>query len=491
MASLSLLLNGALVAQSSPINMPAGRIAFSSDGNLHDSDDWGATAFSLAMLHYAGLSDRFVHYDYNNHLGKSHKSWEVIMDDAAKGGALRFGLDTSCVFNDQYQKEDAIANFVKEASKSTKKNPLWFICAGPMHMAYEMIAATPEENRPYIYTISHGTWNEVHVHGECQKTWKDMKLDFATVQYFDIVDQNKSNGEDDFQSHISLWSWLKDSDNPNWQWLYGMDDTHWVDDMEHWKSNTKETFDISDAGMTYWLITGGPMGGNDKGGWKEVKALFENPQTNFESKKVYKPKAYNANAWKSHVLEIEAESTKSDLAEWLVIKEGDSNYVADASGEKHIEFLGNTEQSGDPNSPLEYTFKVKEDGNYRLLMLSSKRLEGARGDMCNDVWVKMSGDFQSACKLSKTDMEDYLKYFQDGSTKTPEMSWNWAVRSEKGSHKFHKLIYTLKKGETYTLTIAGRSKRFSVDYILFYNTDNAQAVQSVESIVFPKGLLDR
>ncbi len=70
----------------------------------------------------------------------------------------------------------------------------------------------------------------------------------------------------------------------------------------------------------------------------------------------------------------------------------------------------------------------------------------------------MSGDFQSATNLDVSIMKDYLKYFQDGSVKTPEKSWHWGWRAEKGVHKFFKLIYQLKKGEKYTLTIAGRSQ---------------------------------
>ncbi len=462
------------VAQISEIKMPNGRIAFSSDGNLHDSDDWGATAFSLAFLHYAGLEDRFVHYDYNNHLGKSRESWEKIMDDAAKGGAKRFGLDVSKVFNDQIEKEAAIANFVKEAKKSSKNNPLWFICAGPMQMPYDLIAATPENKRQYIYAISHSKWNEEHSHGESEKTWADMKKDFPTVTYYDIIDQNKSNGEDDFQSHIKNWEWLKNSSNENWKWLYNIDDTYQVDKLERWKSNTEKHFDISDAGITYWLITGGPNGGNDKAGWKEVKALFENNSIEDTT-----PTPLIKLTSSDYVI-IEAESTKSHLQEWQLIKMGDTNYVNNASGWAQIEFIGNTPSAGEPSSPLEYTFTAPKDGNFRLLMMTSKRLEGDRGDWCNDAFVKITGDFTSATNLSKGELENYMKYFQEGSTKTPELEWHWGVRAEKGRHEFFNLIYSLKKGAQYTLTLAGRSQRFSVDYLVLYNTDKFSLTDAKE-----------
>ena len=459
-------------AQKSKINMPKGRIAFSSDGNLHDSDDWGATAFSLALLHYADLEKRFVHYDYNNHLGDSRESWEKMMDEAAKGGAKRFGLDVSKVFNDQTEKEAAIANFVKEAKKSSKNNPLWFICAGPMQMAYNLIEATPENKRQFIYAISHSTWNEDHTDGENEKTWADMKKDFPSVTYYDIIDQNNANGEDDFKSHINNWQWLKNSSNKNWQWLYNIDDTYQVDELENWDSNTEKHFDISDTGITYWLITGGPDNGNEKGGWKEVKALFENKPIEMTNP------TPEVKLTSNDFIFIEAENTTSDLQEWNVLKKGDALYTEKASGFAHIEFTGNMANTGEPNSPLEYTFVAPKDGNFRLLMMSSKRLEGAQGDWCNDGFVKMKGDFTSETNLSKAELEDYIKYFQEGSTNTPELEWHWGQRAEKGTHTFFNLIYGLKKGEEYTLTLAGRSKRFSVDYLVFYDSDKLSLIDA-------------
>lgn len=171
---------------------------------------------------------------------------------------------------------------------------------------------------------------------------------------------------------------------------------------------------------------------------------------------------------KSIVL-IEAESSKSKLGEWILIKKGDENYVEAASGKAHLEFSGNNPSNGEPNSPLEYDFKVRANGNYRLLMLSSKRLEGVRGDLCNDVWVKMTGDFKTATNLTVDELKDYLKFFQEGSVKTPEKSWHWSNRAEKGKHVFFDLVYKLKKEETYTITVAGRSQRFSFDYMVLYN----------------------
>lgn len=460
----ALFIGSTLYAQKSEINMPNGRIAFSSDGNLHDSDDWGATAFSMAFLQYADLEKRFVHYDYNNHQGKSREAWEQIMDDAAKGGAARFGLDVSKVFDGQTEKEAAMRNFLKEANKSSKKNPLWFICAGPMHMPYTLLKAVPAEKRQFIYAISHSKWNNEHIHDAFTKTWADMKTDFPEMTFYDIADQNKSNGEDDFHSHIKNWFWLRDSSNENWQWLYNIDDVDQVDKLERWKSDAEKAYDISDAGMTYWLITGGPNGGNEKAGWREAKALLENKPKEKGSTPAIKIQAED-------YIFIEAENTTSPLGEWKRITMGDANYIDNASGFAQLEFQGNNPDKGAPNSPLSYVFTAPKDGNFRLLMMTSKRLEGVRGDMCNDAFVKMNGNFTSATNLPTEELQEYIKYFQEGSTKTPELAWHWSQRAERGRHEFFNLIYHLKKGETYTISLAGRSQRFSVDYLVLYDAD--------------------
>jgi hypothetical protein len=171
---------------------------------------------------------------------------------------------------------------------------------------------------------------------------------------------------------------------------------------------------------------------------------------------------------KSIVL-IEAESTRSELGEWVLLKKGNENYVEGASGNAHLEFSGNNPSKGEPGSPLEYHFEAPADGNFRFIMLSSKRLEGVRGDLCNDVWVKMAGDFETATSLGLNELRGYIKFFQEGSVKTPEKSWHWSYRAEKGKKEFFNLAYQLKKGQNYKITVAGRSQRFSFDYLVLYD----------------------
>ncbi|MGD8499479.1 MAG: hypothetical protein PVJ86_02465, partial [Phycisphaerales bacterium] len=48
-----------------------GRIAFSSDGNYNDEDDWGAFPVAVAILDAFDVVDRLVHVDYCNILAKN------------------------------------------------------------------------------------------------------------------------------------------------------------------------------------------------------------------------------------------------------------------------------------------------------------------------------------------------------------------------------------------------------------------------------------
>ena len=45
-----------------------GRIAFSSDENYNDEDDWGAFPTAMAILDAFGLTEKLVHVDYCNTL---------------------------------------------------------------------------------------------------------------------------------------------------------------------------------------------------------------------------------------------------------------------------------------------------------------------------------------------------------------------------------------------------------------------------------------
>lgn len=177
---------------------------------------------------------------------------------------------------------------------------------------------------------------------------------------------------------------------------------------------------------------------------------------------------------------IEAEETKSDLQKWQLVKEGDQNHIERASGGTYLEFMGNKPITGKPNSPLIYQFTAPKTGDFQLMLMSSKRLEGVKSDWCNDAFVKLSGNYKTGSKLSKKALQKDIKILQDGNEKTPELQWHWASTAEKDRHVYNKFIYKLIKGEKYTITLSGRSKRFSVDYIILYDANKYNSKKAKE-----------
>ncbi|WP_435414344.1 hypothetical protein [Polaribacter aestuariivivens] len=166
----------------------------------------------------------------------------------------------------------------------------------------------------------------------------------------------------------------------------------------------------------------------------------------------------------------EAEQTNSDLQKWNVVKRENQHFVKGASEGAYLEFMGNKPITGKPNSPLEYKFIAPKTGNFKLMLMTSKRLEGVKSDWCNDAFVKLSGNFESASKLTTETLKKNIKILQDGNDETAELEWHWASTAEKDRHVYNDFVYQLKKGEKYTLTLSGRSMRFSVDYIVLYDT---------------------
>lgn len=253
---------------SAQVNFPGGRIALSHDGNLHDHDDYGAIAMALAMLDAADLNNKVVHVDFANHMGCNNGTMENEMIESALGAAQRFGFDQSVFFNDQRQINAATNNFAAAINASSANDPLWILAAGPMETVWRGIKAAETNKRQFVKVISHGQWNDDHNHCQSNHTWRIMKTDFEDdgVSFIKIKDQNSSNGENDLNTPKNKWFWLKDSSNPDWKWLYSRND--------------KDTFDVSDAGMTYWLISGGPNGGCENCGWLETKGLLERETDN-------------------------------------------------------------------------------------------------------------------------------------------------------------------------------------------------------------------
>jgi hypothetical protein len=300
--------NSVQAAAVSPlIDFPGGRVAVSHDGNQHDLDEYAAMPMNLALFWAAGLSSKIVHLDHSNHLGDNVATRNQKMRDLAAGSSTRFDIPASRIFDDQTQLSAAIANFKAEAEKSTASDPLWLIAAGPMEVPWRMINAVGQAYRQHIKVISHSTWNENHADTtQMTHTWDDIKQ--MGVVTYDIADQNSSGpGTDDWRSALSNWYWLRDSTYEPYRWIYQ-------------QKFSSTVFDASDAGMGFWLLSGGPNGGNQNSGWREAKDVLEAALVN-DTTPPAAPTGLTATAVSTSQINLDwADSTAPDLSHYNVYR---------------------------------------------------------------------------------------------------------------------------------------------------------------------------
>ena len=171
---------------------------------------------------------------------------------------------------------------------------------------------------------------------------------------------------------------------------------------------------------------------------------------------------------KKGVVVFEAESTDSSLRRWEKKRDVDGY-----TGECHLEFTGNKPESGPPDSPLQYKFRITKAGKYQLTIRARKRLESKRTDISNDCFVALDGDFSAGGEAPLSVLRKDTKMFGGNAD-----GWGW-TRMLDEKHKKYPAIYNLKAGEIYELTISGRSKNFNIDRILLtHESTNLRKVQN-------------
>ena len=98
------------------------------------------------------------------------------------------------------------------------------------------------------------------------------------------------------------------------------------------------------------------------------------------------------------------------------------------------------------------------------MLRARKRLEDQAPDKCNDCYIKLSGDFQSANAYPLTILKTNEKFYGGAAN-----GWGWAEKMDVHDYAHQYADYILTAGNTYTLTLSGRSQRFNIDYILLYH----------------------
>jgi CubicO group peptidase (beta-lactamase class C family) len=224
-----------------------GRIAYSADGNHNDPDDWIASPVTLAILAEADLKDRLVHFDYNCILGLTRPEWERTHAQSVLGAAERYGFDTSLFLDCRRQLDAAVANIAKAINDSTADNPLYFIIAGPMEVPYRGIRESDPAKRQFVYCISHSRWNDGFASNYKFAHTKRSVIE-QNVRWVQIADQNRRlsfghYGQPSPPEEFKPYLWMRDSPDAKVRWLW-----------ERMLVSTRP--DPSDAGMTWFLVTG-------------------------------------------------------------------------------------------------------------------------------------------------------------------------------------------------------------------------------------------
>ena len=236
-----------------------GRIAISTDGNYHDTDDIIATALTIIILAKAHISDKVVHYDHSNHIWDTSDEREQIMEDSVLVTADMFpgAYPNMRVYCSAQQTTEAVQSLLDEINASSEEDPLTIICGGPMEIVGLAVAESEEEKRQYVTLVSHSKWNDNHAHNNHDGYSYDEVIDMG-INGCHIKDQNGSAYF--LKGDLENYYWMRDHWNPEANWI--------------WERNTYlhkgDTFDGSDAGMAYYVAHDSEYIDEDK-----LKALFE------------------------------------------------------------------------------------------------------------------------------------------------------------------------------------------------------------------------
>ena len=227
-----------------------GRIAFSSDGNYNDEDDWGAFPVAIAILDAFGVTDKLVHVDYSNILAKNDPRFHREMSESVLGSAKRYGISCSILFDCQKDLDGAIESIKNAINASSTDNPLYYVLAGPMEVPFLGIEKSDPDKRKCVYCISHSRWNDGYTSSD-RELHNHNKRDVipSGINWIQVKDGNRNLahpsgvGRKSTPEQWSLYHWLRDSSDSRLKWIFT-------------RLEAERRTDISDSTMTYFLLTG-------------------------------------------------------------------------------------------------------------------------------------------------------------------------------------------------------------------------------------------
>jgi hypothetical protein len=225
-----------------------GRIAFSSDGNCNDEDDWGAFPVAAALLEAFGVTDRLVHVDYSNILPKNDPRFYAEMETSVRGSAERYRIPSAILFDCQKDLDGALDSIARTIDASSAEDPLYYVLAGPMEVPLRGILKSDPKKRKHVYCISHSGWNDGYSQPEKLYLHRNTKRDVIQtginwVQVQSGSGLTNSTRTSSTPKQWAMYHWMRDSRDARLGWIYS-------------RLEVEDRCDVSDATMTYFLLTG-------------------------------------------------------------------------------------------------------------------------------------------------------------------------------------------------------------------------------------------
>lgn len=255
-----------------------GRVAWSADGNQHDTDDWLASPWALAIFRAAGLSQlKVVYFGYNSHLWDTREGYDEIHENNIKGTIARWGgYNSAILFNEVADTDAAVDKLVEEINKSTASDPLWLVAAGPIETFGIAIEKANADALRHVTLLSHSTWNTNHAVRDHNSKYSMEFLREIGVNYKKIKDQNNQDGAPGWTTRglkrkTEYFEFLKDHEDERIQWLWNCRVMPQYENPHYQRGY----YDYSDAGMAYWLITGANDGGDEDATPRKTFDLLE------------------------------------------------------------------------------------------------------------------------------------------------------------------------------------------------------------------------
>lgn len=338
-----------------------GRITWSSDGNYHDTDDWLAGPWALAMFRASDMVDQVVYYGYNSHAWDNSSTFASIHENNLKGTISRWGGFTeSVLYNEWSNNTTAVNKLVEEINKSTSSNPLWLVAAGPIETIGKAVDAANSSALQHVTLLSHSTWNTDHAANSHNSKYSLSYIQNKGVNYKKIKDQNgDSNGgmtTQGLKRTTSVMDFLQTHSDSRMQWLWTCRKMPEYETPNYQKGY----YDYSDAGMAYWLITGGNSGGDENATPRKTTDLLESFLTGTP------PPAPTAHAVPGQV-EAEDYSAQSGIQTESTSDAGGGSSVGFIQNGDYLEFLVDVAQS----KRYGISYRVASDGAGGNIVLSS------------------------------------------------------------------------------------------------------------------------